>query len=154
MQADLGYITSFLSGLHIPQHKVPGEAELEDAECEDGETREERERRIRPGATSRAESRQELQQRLQEKLEHLKGSKRDGPSWYGNHNADCISLSIESVPFFYFVLQAAGEEAEEEAGRGGEEEKGKRGTEAEADDSGARCEQRKEVISYNACQVH
>ena len=65
LQADLGYITSFLSGLQ---------------------------------ATRRAESRQELQQRLQEKLEQLKGSKRDGTFWYGNHKADCIYLSFVSVP--------------------------------------------------------
>merc|ERR1711909_108392 len=59
LQADHDYIVSFLDALHIPNHKKDEEEEFE--EDDDGvETKEEKEKRIKPGATSRASSSQEL----------------------------------------------------------------------------------------------
>jgi len=74
LQADHDYIVSFLDALHIPNHKKDEEEEFE--EDDDGvETKEEKEKRIKPGATSRASSSQELRDRLQAKLEELRGRK-------------------------------------------------------------------------------
>jgi len=73
LQADHDYIVSFLDALHIPNHKKDEEEEFEE---DDGvETKEEKEKRIKPGATSRASSSQELRDRLQAKLEELRGRK-------------------------------------------------------------------------------
>jgi len=74
LKADHDYIVSFLDALHIPNHKKDEEEEFE--EDDDGvETKEEKEKRIKPGATSRATSSQELRDRLQAKLEELRGRK-------------------------------------------------------------------------------
>merc|ERR1712098_936078 len=67
MKTDFSYITSFLGAIHIPRHKT-----------NDEETLEEKQKRVRPGDTSRANNREELQQRLQAKLEELRGQKSDG----------------------------------------------------------------------------
>jgi len=74
LKADHDYIVTFLDALHIPNHKKDEEEEFE--EDDDGvETKEEKEKRIKPGATSRATSSQELRDRLQAKLEELRGRK-------------------------------------------------------------------------------
>lgn len=74
LKADHDFISSFLSAMHIPKHKLDGE-EDEFEEEEGDETKEEKEKRIRPGATSRAATSQELRERLQAKLEELRGRK-------------------------------------------------------------------------------
>ena len=74
-QGDYSYITSFLGAIHIPKHKV--DEEILDDETEDGETLEAKQRRVRPGETTRANSREELQDRLQAKLEELRGKKSE-----------------------------------------------------------------------------
>lgn len=51
--------------------------EILDDETEDGETLEAKQRRVRPGETTRANSREELQDRLQAKLEELRGKKSE-----------------------------------------------------------------------------
>jgi len=74
LQADHDYIVSFLDALHIPNHRKNEEEDFE--EDDDGvETKEEKEKRIKPGGTSRATSSQELRDRLQAKLEELRGRK-------------------------------------------------------------------------------
>lgn len=75
MKGDYSYITSFLGAIHIPKHKV--DEEILDDETEDGETLEAKQRRVRPGETTRANSREELQDRLQAKLEELRGKKSE-----------------------------------------------------------------------------
>merc|ERR1712098_573654 len=77
MKTDFSYITSFLGAIHIPRHKTNDE-EILDACDDDEETLEEKQKRVRPGDTSRANNREELQQRLQAKLEELRGQKSDG----------------------------------------------------------------------------
>merc|ERR1712098_884864 len=77
MKTDFSYITSFLGAIHIPRHKTNDE-DILDACDDDEETLEEKQKRVRPGDTSRANNREELQQRLQAKLEELRGQKSDG----------------------------------------------------------------------------
>merc|ERR1712025_719371 len=74
LQADHEYVMSLLGAMHIPNHQKNEEEEFE--EDDDGiETKEEKEKRIKPGGTSRAASSQELRDRLQAKLEELRGGK-------------------------------------------------------------------------------
>ena len=73
-QADFSYISSFLGAIHIPQHKKIEEDILDD-DHEDGETIEEKEKRVKPGETTRADTREELKERLQSKLQELRGNK-------------------------------------------------------------------------------
>ena len=49
---------------------------LDEGVDEDGETLEEKQKRVRPGDTTRANSREELKERLQAKLEELRGGKK------------------------------------------------------------------------------
>jgi len=77
MKTDFSYITSFLGAIHIPKHKNAEDDILDDCD-DDDETLEEKQKRVRPGDTSRANTREELQQRLQAKLEELRGQKADG----------------------------------------------------------------------------
>jgi len=77
MKTDFSYITSFLGAIHIPRHKTNDE-DILDACDDDEETLEEKQKRVRPGDTSRANNREELQERLQAKLEELRGQKSDG----------------------------------------------------------------------------
>jgi len=74
MKADFSYISSFLGAIHIPQHKKIEEDILDD-DHEDGETMEEKEKRVKPGETTRADTREELKERLQSKLQELRGNK-------------------------------------------------------------------------------
>ena len=66
-QTDFSYITSFLGAIHIPKHKNAEDDILDDCD-DDDETLEEKQKRVRPGDTSRANTREELQQRLQVKI--------------------------------------------------------------------------------------
>ena len=50
---------------------------LEEEVDEDGETLEEKQKRVRPGETTRANTREELKERLQAKLEQLRGGKKE-----------------------------------------------------------------------------
>ena len=72
-QADYSYISSFLGSIHIPQHKKVEDGLL-DATKEDGETLEEKQKRVKPGSTSRASNREELRDRLQAKLEEMRAN--------------------------------------------------------------------------------
>jgi len=76
MKADFSFISSFLGAIHIPQHKKV-EEDILDEDQEDGETMEEKERRVKPGETTRADTREELKERLQAKLQELKGKKTE-----------------------------------------------------------------------------
>ena len=73
VQADYSYISSFLGSLHIPQHKRVEDGLL-DTTKEDGETLEEKQKRVKPGSTTRASTREELKDRLQAKLEELRAN--------------------------------------------------------------------------------
>ena len=72
-QADYSFISSFLGSIHIPQHKKMEDGLL-DATKEDGETLEEKQKRVKPGSTSRASTREELRDRLQAKLEEMRAN--------------------------------------------------------------------------------
>jgi len=75
LKDDTAYIGTFLAAMHIPNHKRDEDGDqFEDGE-EGGETKEEKEKRVRPGGTSRANSSHELRERLQAKLEELRGRK-------------------------------------------------------------------------------
>jgi len=75
LQADHDYIVSFFEAMHIPKHKKDGEEDEWEEEDDGIETKEEKEKRIKPGGTKRAASSQELRERLQAKLEQLRGKK-------------------------------------------------------------------------------
>lgn len=77
MKADYAYITSFLGAIHIPKHKNVSQ-DILDSDNEDGESLEEKQKRVKPGQTARANTREELQERLKSKLEELRGKKEDG----------------------------------------------------------------------------
>jgi len=75
LKADHDFVGSLLAAMHIPNHKRDEDGdEFEDVEDE-GETKEEKEKRVKPGGTSRAATSQELRDRLQAKLEELRGRK-------------------------------------------------------------------------------
>jgi len=75
LKDDTAYIGTFLDAMYIPNHKRDEDGDqFEDGE-EGGETKEEKEKRVRPGGTSRANSSHELRERLQAKLEELRGRK-------------------------------------------------------------------------------
>jgi len=75
LKADHDFIGSLLAAMHIPNHKRDEDGdEFEDVDDE-GETKEEKEKRVKPGGTSRATTSQELRERLQTKLEELRGRK-------------------------------------------------------------------------------
>ena len=76
-QGDYAFISSFLGAIHIPKHKLDNEDVLDEEVDEDGETLEEKQRRVRPGETTRANTREELKERLQAKLEQLRGGKKE-----------------------------------------------------------------------------
>ena len=78
MQNDYEFITTFLAAIHIPQHKTATEEDILDDDTENGESLEEKQKRVKPGDTTRANNREELKQRLQAKLEELRGKKTDG----------------------------------------------------------------------------
>ena len=73
VQADYSYISSFLGSVHIPQHSRVEDGLLASTR-EDGETLEDKQKRVRPGDTSRANTREELRQRLQSRLEELRAN--------------------------------------------------------------------------------
>jgi len=75
LEADHDYIVSFFEAMHIPKHKKDGEEDEWEEEDDGIETKEEKEKRIKPGGTKRAASSQELRERLQAKLEQLRGKK-------------------------------------------------------------------------------
>jgi len=75
LQADHDYIVSFFEAMHIPKHKKDGEEDEWEEEDDGIETKEEKEKRIKPGGTKRAASSHELRERLQAKLEQLRGKK-------------------------------------------------------------------------------
>lgn len=77
MKGDYAFISSFLEAIHIPKHKLGNEDILEEEIDEDGETLEEKQKRVRPGETTRANTREELKERLQAKLEQLRGGKKE-----------------------------------------------------------------------------
>ena len=78
MQSDYEFITSFLAAIHIPQHKTVTDEDVLDDDTENGESLEEKQKRVKPGDTTRANNREELKQRLQAKLEELRGKKVEG----------------------------------------------------------------------------
>merc|ERR1719334_547245 len=74
LEDDHKYISSMLAGIAMPKRQKS--LEDEDEEVNEGEeTLEEKEKRIKPGNTSRAHSNQELRERLKAKLEEFKGKK-------------------------------------------------------------------------------
>ena len=65
-QGDYVFISSFLGAIHIPKHKLDNEEDLlnEEVNMNGSETLEEKQKRVRPGETTRANTREELKERL------------------------------------------------------------------------------------------